>query len=207
MILSFYNWFVRGGIIMFPILIFSIIAVALIIERFLLLKKIQKNSATFSEKMEILLKEKNFEKVKNLAVSSPGPLARMIRVGIESHIKNTSLVKNKIHEVALKEVPLLEKHLSLIGTIATIEPMLGLLGTVTGMIRAFTVIALKGTGNPQALAGGISEALITTEAGLIVAIPLVYLHNILSEKVQNIISNMEQGAINFLNTIEETKHV
>lgn len=204
MVSTMYNWFVKGGPIMYPIFIFSIFGFMFIIERFIYFYKIRHNAKLFIEKIEKLWEEKKIDAIHKLCDTTPGPLAIMIKTGLETYKKNPDAVRERIMAIVSEESPKIEKYLSLISMIATIEPMLGLLGTVTGMIRCFTVIALKGTGDPQALAGGISEALITTEAGLIISIPMLYFHSILSDKVDNIISNMENASSSFLAMVEET---
>ncbi|MFH1540535.1 MAG: MotA/TolQ/ExbB proton channel family protein [Elusimicrobiota bacterium] len=203
MMYAMWDWLVKGGPVMIPIVGFSIVVCALIVERFVYFHKIQHNTEEFIEKITELLEQGKINEAQQLCESVSSPLARILNTGIFTLQKNPQLIRERIHEVVLDEMPKLEKYLSLISTIATIEPMLGLLGTVTGMIRCFTVIALKGTGDPQSLAGGISEALITTEAGLIVAIPILYLHNVLSDKVEHIVSSMEKGTARFIAMTED----
>ena len=205
MLYAMWDWRYKGGPVMIPIVGFSIVVVALIIERFRYFRKIQHDTEEFIEKITNLLEQGKINEAQELCGAVPSPLARVLNAGITALQKNPQIVRERIHEVVVDEMPKLERYLSLISTIATIEPMLGLLGTVTGMIRCFTVIALKGTGDPQALAGGISEALITTEAGLIVAIPILYLHNVLSDKVEHIVSSMEKGIARFIAITEGQK--
>ncbi len=120
------------------------------------------------------------DKAKELANSHPGPIARMMRQGIANLGRSKDDIRESIQEAAMAEVPRLEKWLSTIAVIGTMMPIMGLLGTVTGMISTFDVITVKGTSDPKALAGGISEALITTQTGLIFALPIILLHNVLA---------------------------
>ena len=109
-------------------------------------------------------------------VKSGSPLGQILAAGITSHRRGRDLMKESIEEVANHVVHELERYLNTLGTVAAITPLLGLLGTVIGMIKVFTAIQLEGTGNTAVLAGGISEALITTAAGLTVAIPSLFFH-------------------------------
>ena len=197
------NWLLKGGPVMIPIIGFSVIAVMFIIERLIYFSKIRHDDAFFTGEFARLWEDNRIDEIVNLCEKTPGPLARVMKAGILAYRKNPKSVKSRMHEVVIRELPLLEKYLSLIAVIATLEPMLGLLGTVTGLIRTFTVIALKGTADPQELSGGISEALITTEAGLIIAIPLIYMHNVLSSRVDAITSDIERGITNFIAMVEE----
>ena len=107
-----------------------------------------------------------------------------------------------MHEAIIVEVPPLERHLAILAVGAAVSPLLGLLGTVTGMIHTFSLIAVFGSGDPRLLSGGISEALVTTEAGLAVAIPLVLLHAFLSRRVRAIADGLEKSAVSFVNTLK-----
>ncbi len=110
-------------------------------------------------------------------------------------------MQEAIEEAILSELPPLKRFLSAIGIMGSISPLLGLLGTVSGMISTFNVITRFGSGDPKLLSGGISEALITTEVGLAIAIPVLLLHNHLSNRVEEIISKMEEGCAKFINTV------
>ena len=198
-----WQWFVKGGPVMIPIAGLSIVAITFVIERYIYFKRITHDEEHFTGEFVKLWNKNNIKKIYELCDRTPGPLAKVMKAGVTAYKKNPKAIKARMHEVVVSEMPKLERYMSLISVIATLEPMLGLLGTVTGMIRCFTVISLKGTGNPQELAGGISEALITTEAGLIIAIPLIYLHNMLSNKVDSISSDIEKGVNNFIAMVEE----
>ncbi len=204
MINALWNWLYKGGPVMIPIVGFSIVAVAFVIERFIYLHKINRVTQGFTEKVTDQWESGKLDEVLKLCESdNPNPLSNMLKAGFSEHHKDH--IKDKIQASVVDEIHKLEKGLSAIAVIATLEPMLGLLGTVTGMIRCFTVIALKGTGDPHVLAGGISEALITTEAGLIISIPLIYLHNVLSGKVDKIATVMEKSIVEFTSIIKTTK--
>jgi biopolymer transport protein ExbB len=130
-----------------------------------------------------------------------GPLSRVVLAGLKnSHIGKVE-TQEAIKETAMQEIPNLEKRLGVLATIANITPLLGLLGTVTGMIRAFSVIQAKGVGHAGELAGGISQALITTAAGLTIAIPTLVAYNYLSTKVDERIHEIEKSSQQTLNLL------
>ena len=133
-------------------------------------------------------------------VKSGSPLGQILAAGITSHRRGRDLMKESIEEVANHVVHELERYLNTLGTVAAITPLLGLLGTVIGMIKVFTAIQLEGTGNTAVLAGGISEALITT-AGLTVAIPSLFFHRYFQRKVGELVIYMEQEALKLVEVL------
>lgn len=183
--------FEQGGIVMWPILFFSVYAVALIVERLIRYRIIQKQImgelAAVLEISEYTLKD--HERFNNGEVT--GKIARA--VFLNCSIPYSDLIDKTRHAFA-EETAQIEKHLGAISVIATLLPMLGLLGTVVGMIVAFNAIALHGTGDPKILANGISQALITTEAGLVASIPLIYLHQVLSARAERLIRKLDEFA-------------
>jgi biopolymer transport protein ExbB len=130
------------------------------------------------------------------------PVARVLRAGLECCRTRREELENALQEAILKEIPSMERFLSTLGLLAAIAPLLGLLGTVTGMIDTFHVITLHGTGDPRMMSGGISEALVTTMLGLTVAIPLMLAHTLLSRTVENRISQMEEKAVALVNLVD-----
>ena len=140
---------------------------------------------------------------------SGGPLANVLKAGllkysqamIEERDVTKEEIQESIEEAGLLEIPQLQRNLPVIGTLAVISPLLGLLGTVTGMIRAFTTIALEGTGDPQQLAGGISEALLTTAAGLTIAIPCLIAYNYFDSRVNNYVLEIQQVSTEMVNSL------
>lgn len=134
-------------------------------------------------------------------VKSGSPLGQILVAGITSHRRGRDVMKESIEEVANHVVHELERYLNTLGTVAAITPLLGLLGTVIGMIKVFTAIQLEGTGNAAVLAGGISEALITTAAGLTVAIPSLFFHRYFQRKVDELVIYMEQEALKLVEVL------
>lgn len=144
-----------------------------------------------------------WEKTSLALQSTRGALAKVVAAGIENCAAGTEKIEEAMHSKALAEIGRLEKFLPSIAVLATVSPLLGLLGTVTGMITTFNTIAAYGSSDPRLLSGGISEALITTEAGLIIAIPVMLVHSLLSSRVDRIIEEMEKAIVRTVNIFSE----
>ncbi|MBE0477940.1 MotA/TolQ/ExbB proton channel family protein [Candidatus Aerophobetes bacterium] len=193
---------VRGGYLMVPLVICSILALAIIIEKFIVLKIIENRSKRFAQKTRSIINghaDNKVEKVLALCEMTSSPLARILKTGIEKKDKVRAEIKETLEDAGSLEVPYLEKHLKILGTIVTVAPLIGLLGTVMGMIRAFDVIALRGVGEPGALAGGIAEALLTTAVGLTIAIPALVFYNYFMHRTDKIVSEFEKVSSEFIN--------
>jgi len=165
---------IKGGLLIVPLIFCSILALAIIIEKFITLKIIETRSRRFIDKTRSIIngdEDNKTEKVLALCEMTSSPLSRILKAGIEKKDREREEIREALEDAGSSEIPYLEKHLKILGTIVTVAPLIGLLGTVMGMIKAFNVIALKGVGEPGALAGGIAEALITTAVGLSIAIP------------------------------------
>jgi len=141
------------------------------------------------------------------AIKQESPLGSIIVAGLNSSGHGREVMKESIQEAATLVVHELERFLNSLGTVAAITPLLGLLGTVIGMIKVFTEIMIQGTGNANVLAGGISEALITTAAGLSVAIPALVLHRYFQRKVDTLVLTMEQEAIKLVEMVHGERDV
>ena len=193
--------FEKGGVLMYPIFISSLVAVTIFFERMFYLKGIKTKTKRFVLRLNNLIKKGSI----NLAISacrkSPTPISQIMLAGLMKYGQSRKEIKEAIEDSANQEIPLLEKHLSTLATIGNITPLLGLLGTVFGMIKAFNVIAVMGVGKPEALAGGISEALLTTAFGLSIAIPTIVIYNYLSNRVDKIIREMEMSCVDLLDLL------
>jgi biopolymer transport protein ExbB len=132
-------------------------------------------------------------------------VARVIKAGIACCDMKREEMENALQEAILKEIPPMERFLSTLGMLAAIAPLLGLLGTVTGMIDTFHVITMHGTGDPRLMSGGISEALVTTMLGLSVAIPLMLSQTLLNRTVDNRIGEMEEKAVALVNILHKNR--
>ncbi len=184
-----------GGWLMIPIILCSIIAAAICVERFWTLRReqIAPKNLLAQAWSQIKSNEMDGKKLRELRAGSP--LGEILAAGIANHRRGREQMKEAIEESAARVVHEMERYLNTLGTIAAVTPLLGLLGTVIGMIKVFSAIRLEGTGNAQVLAGGISEALITTAAGLTVAIPALFLYRFFQRKVDELVVSMEQEAI------------
>lgn len=192
----------KGGIMMIPIYLLSIIALAILVERLISLRKVQINARTFVLQIRNLLLRNQVEEALVLCKKTAGPIAKMTRVGILNANRPRMEIKDAIETAGKAEIHNLEKYLGTLGTTAAIAPMLGFLGTVTGMIRAFMEIQARG-GNVDAtvLAGGIWEALVTTAAGLAVGIVALIFYNWIQGKVEQIVFEMEETSTELLEAI------
>jgi len=185
----------KGGIILWLILFLSMVAAVIIIEKLLYFRKIRVDEDKIIERLKAALWKGHFDEALNICENNPSPITNLMKVGIEHREYPPHTIKEMILDAASLEIPRLESHLPALGTVTHIAPLLGLLGTVTGNIRAFGVLGRLGTvGNPALLAKGIAEALLTTAAGLIVAIPAIIFYNYLVNKVNNTILRLENRA-------------
>lgn len=196
--------FIAGGPVMWPILICSIGALAIILERFYHLSRSKIDAPSLLNKVLEYIRNKHIEKALKECDSVSSPVSRMLKAGILKYGKARDQIKETLEDASLYEIPILEKRMTALATIAHISPLLGLLGTVTGMVRAFQTIQLKaGSVSPADLAGGIWEALLTTVFGLMVAIPAYVFYNILVNKINAIVLDMERSATELVNFISE----
>ncbi len=199
----------RGGPIMWPILLCSIFAFAIVIERLIYLRKEQIDTRIFMEQIAKALKRNKIMEALDLCERTTGPIAKILKAGILKHDRARTEVREAIEDASIHEVPRLERNLPVLATVAHIAPLLGLLGTVTGMVSAFQVIESKASAvnpvNPGDLAGGIWEALLTTVFGLCVAIPTYVAYNYLVSRVDGFVLDMERSATDLLNILSEKR--
>lgn len=173
------------------IAICSLLSLAFALERFAYLRTVKMDVDNFMVRIRKAVEAGRVMEAIAVCEATPNPIANLIKAGLKKHKAERAIIKEAIEDAAGAEIPKLERFLTAMSTIATITPLLGLLGTVIGMIQAFSVIAVQGTGNPHALAGGISGALMTTALGLVVAIPTIMAYNYFTNKVNNFITGME----------------
>ncbi|MBQ0753429.1 MAG: MotA/TolQ/ExbB proton channel family protein [Gammaproteobacteria bacterium] len=190
-----------GGWLMFPIVLCSILAAAIIAERFWTLRSARLAPDGLVDQVRGWLSKGKLESSKMQALANGSPLGRIMATGLLNAKNGRDVMKESIEEVATQVVHDLERFLNTLGTIAAITPMIGLLGTVVGMIDVFTAIMEHGAGNTALLAGGISKALITTAAGLTVAIPAIFFHRFFVRRVDEITVNMEQQAVHLVDLV------
>lgn len=184
-----------GGFIMAPIILCSILALTIVVERFWTLREQKIAPANLVQQ---IIKLHNKNRITNEAISKlkkNSPLGQILAAGLRNMNAERELMKESIEEEGRQVVLELERFLNTLGTIASITPLLGLLGTVIGMIKVFAVITSLGVGDPKILADGISEALITTAAGLSVAIPSVMFYRFFRGRVDELLLKMEAQAV------------
>ncbi len=195
-----------GGFVMIPILLLIVWAVIVALYKTIELFSIK--AAKESDLHRILNHIRDGQRDEALAHAKRvgGPVGRMLTAAVENADQDKEVIEEILYEKIINAQPKLERYLSVIAVAAATSPLLGLLGTVTGMIRTFNLITILGTGDARNFASGISEALITTKWGLLVAIPTLIVHALLSRKARSVIGSMEQAAVGFINGVEEIRN-
>lgn len=192
---------VAGGWLMIPILLCSLAVVAISVERYWTLRPARVVPDNLLAQVWHWLKHNQINKTKLQELRDSSPLGKVLAAGLSNSGHGREVMKDSIEEAANQAIHELERFLAPLGTIAAIAPLLGLLGTVIGMIKVFSAIMLQGTGNAGVLAGGISEALITTAAGLAVAIPAMILHRYFERQVDGLVLDMEDQAVKLVDAL------
>ncbi len=193
---------VSGGPVMIPLFLCSVIAVAVSLERVWYLVRSRVDTDDLMEDIKLSLGQGKVLEAMQLAKKSKGPVAALLSAGISYYDHDKEDIKERLEEVGKEEIYKMEKRMSLLDTIVTISPLLGLLGTVTGIINSFNVLgALEGIDQPAALSIGIAEALITTATGLIIAIPTMALYSYLSSLIDRNIAEMSKRSTELINVL------
>ena len=200
--MSLFSIVAKGGWLMIILAACSIAALAILIERIITLKRDEINTRGFLLEVKNRLLENDLEAAVHLSQRTPGPIAAITKAGLERHNRPRIEIKEAIESAGKTAIYQLEKYLGVLATIATAAPLIGFLGTVTGMIRAFMRIeTLGGNVNASVLAGGIWEALITTATGLTVGIPALIFYNYLQGRVEKFVFQMEEASVDLLDTL------
>ena len=191
-----------GGIMMGPIILASIVVAAIFLERLWTLqsKRVLPNELT--QKVWRWVEQRQIQDKHIVALQQNSPLGKILAAGLLNRYRDRTVIRESIEDTGRHVVHELERFIGTLGTIASLSPLMGLLGTVFGMIRTFNAITTSGIGNPASLAGGIAEALITTAAGLTVAIPALLAYKYLRGRVQALVVQMEKEAIKLVEAIE-----
>ena len=190
-----------GGWLMLPIIACSVVAVAIVLERLWTLQHARVLPPHVTAQAWAWVKNNELDSKNLQALHQSSPLGQLLAAGLAHRFNTRDVLKESIEDAGRHVVHELERYLNTVGTIAGISPLLGLLGTVSGMIRSFTAITSEGVGNPTVLAGGISEALITTAAGLIVAIPALIAYRYLRGRIDSLVIEMEKESMKFLEVL------
>lgn len=191
-----------GGLVMVPLLACSVVALAIIIERFWTLQRKRIVPDNLVAQVWQWAQSGALDERRVQALRSGSPLGRVLAAGILHRDADRQLMKESIEEVGRLEVFALGRYISVLGTIASISPLLGLLGTVMGMIRIFSAVTKQGVSDPSILAGGISEALITTATGLAVAIPALLFYRYFNRRVEGFVVAMEAEALKLVEALQ-----
>jgi len=189
---------------MYPLLFFSVLAATVAIERFIVFSKAKLNVSDFLTKIrKALLVNRNVKEAIKICEQSKGPVASVMKAGLLRYGHPREDIEKTIENAALYELDRLEKRLGVLATTANVAPMLGFLGTVAGMIKSFATLAEQGLTNPAAVAVGISEALITTATGLIIAIPAQLVYNWYTTKITRFVRDIETASNMLVETFTE----
>ncbi|MCP8686863.1 MotA/TolQ/ExbB proton channel family protein [Marinobacterium sedimentorum] len=196
-----------GGWLMIPIVACSVLSLAICLERLWVLRTSRIAPGGLLGDIWEQIQGKTLTPAQMREIKQQSPLGRIMVAGLNNARHGREVMKESILEAASQVIHELERFLNPLGTIAAVTPLLGLLGTVIGMIKVFTEIMVQGTGNASVLAGGISEALITTAAGLSVAIPTLIFHRFFQRKVDSLVKEMEQEAVKLVEVVHGEREI
>lgn len=199
---SFGEWVRAGGPLVWPIFGIGILALFFALERLWFFFRIRSNSDRIIGEITSLLESNRIDECRRYCLEKKNyPICQILNSGLDQIGAAREVLEDSLQEAILRFLPRLERFIPTLGMLAAVAPLLGLLGTVSGMINTFQVITIFGTGDPKLMAGGISEALITTELGLTVAIPVMLIHHFFERRVEVIVGDMEEKATAFELTI------
>jgi len=193
--------FAKGGFAMYPLLVLSIITVAIAIERLIYLRRVKTDAGEFMGVVNEFLSRNALDDAYRHCESTSGPLSGIIKSGLKNQRRGRSEVIRSIEDAGALEVAQLEKGILVLTTVSKIAPLIGLFGTVTGMIRSFQAMGAAGGDNPKLVAAGIAEALVATAAGLVVAIPAYFLSFYFMNRVGKFVLDMQKSSIQFLDAM------
>ncbi len=197
----------QGGLVLYLLVLISAVAIVVFIERFLHCHRAQINSTEFLNGVRTVLKRNNVVEALSICDATPGPVARLVRTAILNRDNGRERVREALEEAGLAEVPRLEEKLNLLATIAQLAPLLGLLGTVLGLMDTFTAIQTAGLNAKVGdLSGGVWKALVCAAAGLAIAIPAHAGYNYLVSRVNSIVLDMERAATEIVNIVTENSN-
>jgi len=201
---TLYGYFKDGGPMMWPLLFFSLLALTFIAERWWVFHKAKVNVGEFLTKVrKALLVNRNVKEAIKVCEQNRGPVASVMKAGLLRYGHSREDIEKTIENAAMYELDRLERRMGILATTANVAPMLGFLGTVTGMIKSFATLAAQGLSNPAAVANGISEALLTTAAGLIIAIPAQLAYNWFNTKITRFVRDIETATNMLMETFIE----
>jgi biopolymer transport protein ExbB len=200
----------QGGPVVWPILLIALLALGIIIYKIVFLNRMHGNTDRIMGEVNERAAAGDWQACDRIVENHKGkkwPVVRVIRAGLDARDESRETLESVLQEAILHELPHVQQGIAVLAVLGAVAPLLGLLGTVTGMIDTFRVITLFGTSDPKLMSGGISEALVTTELGLAVAIPIMLLHTYLSRRSDHLIGEMEAKAVQLTNIIDKQKLV
>lgn len=196
-----------GGILVIPILLVGLVALVLTVERLIFLARVRHNTDDLMTRVTELVSRGDFSAALKTTIShKKRPTGRVLLAGLQHHGETREVIESSLSEAILRETPRLERFLNALKVAAAVAPLLGLLGTVTGMINTFQVITVHGTSDPRLMAGGISEAMVTTQVGLVVAIPIMMVAAFLSGRAHNLSQDMEEKGLALMGALLKLQH-
>jgi biopolymer transport protein ExbB len=198
---SFTQWFKAGGVTLYPLFAVGIFALLMIIERLIYFTRKSTNAGAFTRRFHELVDQRRWQEAREFCARSGSSLARTLGAIAANADKTREAAEKSVREAMLREIPSLEKRLPLIAALGTAAPLLGLLGTVSGLVTLFKVLNQIGANDPKVLAGGISEALVNTETGLAIAIPVLLIHGFLTEKLDTLNATLSSRSLEVLNKL------
>lgn len=202
-----FELFLAGGILMWPLLACSLIVLAISAERYWTLNPGKIAPKTLLAQVWSWIKNNQLDATKLRELKQSSPLGQILAAGLSNSKHGREVMKDSVQEAANQVIHDLERYINVLGTIANIAPLVGLLGTVLGMIEVFNAIMIQGTGSTGALAGGISVALYTTVGGLVVAIPATISHKFFQRRIDSIVVTMEEEAIKLVDALHSDRRV
>ena len=200
-----WSYFVKGGPVMWPLLLCSVLGVTVAVWRWLALRRATQDVVGFMRPLRERLIRGDVAGAIEVCEQHPGPVASIVKAGLLRFGRAKDEVERSLEDASAHELTHLERGLPTLATVAMIAPLLGFLGTVTGMINSFEALASVGLNNPAAVAKGISEALITTAAGLMIAIPIQMAYNFFVTRVNTLVRSMEAAANLVLEALADAK--
>lgn len=203
------DFIVKGGVILWFIMGLSVVACAIIIERLIFFRKISADEEKLYTRIRASMREGHYNEAMAICDQQLSPLSTVMKVAIENRHYPEPVQREVLRDAVAQQAPRLERFMSSLGTITNIAPLLGLLGTVTGTMKAFGVLGKFGAvSDPAALATGVSEALITTVGGIVVAVPVTIFYNFLTSRISVILTNLENqvsAVILMINSVDSSE--
>ncbi len=203
--MDLWHWIVAGRSMMIPIGAASLVGLAVIIERLIVLRRGRIIVPEIAAAVDTLDTGHDLSVAYALSRGRPGPFSNIVRAGLDHADNDWTVIRDVLQETGRREATLLTKRIGVLETVAAVSPLLGLLGTVLGMIRIFATVSSAGIGDPEALSGGISEAMVTTAAGLFIGIPALVAYNWLNARADGLIFELETYASQLLDSLRRRR--